>query len=390
MGDRNQIDIIGRTKLWFLLSGIVIGIGIIFMIINIASPELNYGHRYPLKLGIDFTGGNVYRLVYSPDFDTDIADKVALQADIHQRVDSMTRTIPLVQAGRNDTGNLVIQIRTDETVQETGKEDELKASVLSAVRDQIPDAEVIDESQDYVGPVIGRELAYRGIMGLVIGAILILGYVSLRMSFDFAVCAIAALVHDVLVVCGIFAIIRAEIDSSFVAAILTVVGYSINDTIVIFDRVRENTGLKKGMPFPEMVNFSLVQTLPRSINTSVTTLFPLIALLFFGGPTIKNFILALSVGVITGTYSSIFNASPILVAWRLSKKRKSLAAKELSFAGATAGGGAVKRVKSAPVTTAPDVDKSLEDLEAEESAEDLRSLYGRGKGPVRKKKKRKR
>jgi preprotein translocase subunit SecF len=211
----------------------------------------------------------------------------------------------------------------------------------------------------------------------------------MRMSFDFAVCAIAALFHDVLVLCGIFAIIQVEIDSSFVAAILTVVGYSINDTIVIFDRVRENIGLKKGMSFDKVVNFSLVQTLPRSVNTSVTTLFPLLSLIFFGGPTIKHFALALLVGVISGTYSSIFNASPILVTWRQSKRMKALAAKEMAH-GAPA-------VPSAPVKQEPrevlddsEPEESLEALEASESEPETKPSYGAGKSKAKKKKKRKR
>ncbi len=391
MENPRRIDIIGKSKIWFTISGLVIGIGIIFMIINILSPQLNYGHSYPLKLGIDFTGGNIYRLVYNVDFNTEVTDKAVLQANIHSLVDKMTRTVPLVQAGRNEDGNLIIQIRTDETVQENNLETELKADVLSAVQKQKPGAELIDESQDYVGPVIGRELAYRGIMGLIVGSLLILAYVSLRMSFDFAVCAIVALIHDVLVLCSVFAIARIEIDSTFVAAILTVVGYSINDTIVIFDRVRENTGLRKGMPYADMVNLSLVQTLPRSVNTSVTTLFPLITLLLFGGPTIKSFIFALFIGIITGTYSSIFNASPLLVAWRESKKRKSIAAKELAFAGAGAHGSSVATQRAKTVSAATSAEESLEELEADEEEIDTSPGYGAGKtGMKKKKKKRKR
>jgi hypothetical protein len=142
-----------------------------------------------------------------------------------------------------------------------------------------------------------------------------------------------------------------------------------------------------------MVNFSLVQTLPRSINTSLTTLFPLTALLLFGGPTIKNFIFALLIGVITGTYSSICNASPILVAWRESKKRRALAAKELAYAGASASSGTPTPSKPTRPEVEPDVEETLEELEAEEPTEvkpQPKPTFGPGKATKKKKKKRKR
>jgi len=386
MSEKNGIDIIGRSKMWFGLSGIVIGVGIIFMIINIVNPQLNYGHHYPLKLGIDFTGGNIYKLIYDADFDTEITDSDELVAELHSMVDGMAKTIPLVQAGSNEAGKLVIQIRTDETVKE--HERELKASVLEVVGKHKPGVTLLEESQDYVGPVIGRELAYRGLMGLFVGGLLILLYVGLRMSFDYAVCAIAALFHDVLVLCGVFAIIQVEIDSSFVAAILTVVGYSINDTIVIFDRVRENTGLKKALAFDKMVNLSLVQTLPRSINTSITTMFPLLSLILFGGDTIKNFALALLVGVISGTYSSIFNASPLLVAWRRKKKLKSIAAKELAYGTAGAAAGPSRsRMSSTGADIKPE--ESIAGMEAGKQGtgpDTGKPAFGPGKGGAKKKK----
>jgi preprotein translocase subunit SecF len=395
MSYKGRFDIIGTTKVWLTLSCTVIGVGIIFMILNLASPQLNYGHTYPLKLGIDFTGGNVFKLVYSVKY-TDVANIAGLQAEIHKDIDAMTSTIPLVQAGRNETGNLVIQIRTDASVTQSGKDADLKDHVLSIIQKENPGATLTDASEDYVGPVIGRELAYRGIMGLVLGSILILIYVSLRMYFDFAVCAVIALVHDVLVLCGTFAIVRLEIDSSFVAAVLTVVGYSINDTIIIFDRVRENTSLKKGMPFPDMVNLSLNQTMARSINTVLTTLLPLITLLLFGGPTIRNFILALFVGISSGAYSSIFNAAPLLVLWRARKRRKTLAAKELAFS--TVGSSrsmSFKTKKPEPVKMSNDGSGSSSfvadagDEYAGEGASSQKPTYGPGKS-TKKKKKRKR
>ena len=394
MMDRGRYDIIGKTKYWLIMSGTVIGIGIILMIYNTIDPNLNYGRHNPMKLGIDFTGGTVYKYVYDADSDR-ISDKRLLDVDIADYIEGLSRTAPLVQVGKSLEGKLVIQIRTDETIREAGKDKELAANVLSILQKYSPGAAQTEESIDYIGPVIGRELAYRAIWGLIIGTLLILAYTTLRMYFDFGVCVIIALVHDVFVMCGAMALTRLEIDSTFVASVLTVAGYSIEDTIVIFDRVRENLGLKKGMPFPDLVNLSLVQTLARSINTTLTTLLPLIALLAFGGPNIKNFAFSLLVGVTTGAYSSIFIASPILVIWRQKKKTKAIAAKELAFGAASAGGRgmAIRAPKVTAMVKEPTADESLEALEPEQEAEDLsaKETYGPGKGAHKmRKKKRKR
>jgi preprotein translocase subunit SecF len=156
----------------------------------------------------------------------------------------------------------------------------------------------------------------KALQGVFIGLILILIYITVRLSFDFAVFAIVALLHDIIVLVGVYAVFGIEVNSPFVAVILTVVGYSINDTIIIYDRIRENMKVKRHLPFDKMVNQSLLETMARSINTSGTTILAILALLIFGGVSLRTFMLGLGVGIATGTYSSIFIASLLLVTWR--------------------------------------------------------------------------
>ena len=172
------------------------------------------------------------------------------------------------------------------------------------------------ELDDLVGPVIGAELKTKAIYALIIGLGLIVLFVGYRYDFKFAICAIIALFHDVLVMLGAMAMSGMVVNSPFVAALLTVVGYSVNDTIVIFDRIRENTRLRKMDPFDRVVNDSLLQTMARSVNTGLTVLFVLAFLFFMGGPPIHSFAFALLVGITSGAYSSIFNASQVLVSWK--------------------------------------------------------------------------
>jgi len=176
-----------------------------------------------------------------------------------------------------------------------------------------------------VGATIGSELTREAIIALLLSWLMMIAYISYRFEFRFGVAGILSLVHDVLIVLGVFSILRKEIDASFVAALLTIVGYSINDTIVIFDRIRENLKtMKKGETLPEMVDRSIWQTMTRSIYTVLTVLFATGSLYFLGGETTKNFSLALLIGFVSGTYSSIFNASPIWVLWKQRDERKRL------------------------------------------------------------------
>ena len=171
-----------------------------------------------------------------------------------------------------------------------------------------------------IGAVVSADLINQALLLILVGSIGILLWITYRFQdVKFGVTALVALVHDVIVVVGIFAmlgtIFRIEIDALFVTAMLTVIGFSVHDTIVVFDRIRENRARHAGEPFAEIVNHSILQTFARSIMTSFTVVLTLLSLYLFGGEAIRNFVLALLIGIISGTYSSIFNASPLLVVW---------------------------------------------------------------------------
>ena len=194
-------------------------------------------------------------------------------------------------------------IRTPSLTEEQGSQ------IIDSLTAELGKNEVL--RNEHVGPVIGKELALNALYALAIASVLMVIYISFRFELKFGIAAIISLLHDVFITVGVFSLLQIEVDSAFVAAILTIIGYSINDTIVIFDRIRENLRGSRKEDRAALVDRSIMQTLNRSINTVLTTLFPLIALLFFGGATIKAFALALLVGIASGCYSSIFIASPI-------------------------------------------------------------------------------
>jgi preprotein translocase subunit SecF len=306
--EKMKYDIVGNRKYWFTLSILVTFIGLIFMVRNIVTDPT---YHSPLRLGIDFTGGQILQLNFSAE-DTDLS-KLGSNS-IFKIVDDVTDKAPQVQLSQleNET---IVHIRADSSLSDPDKQKLL----LDKMRTEFGNFTI--EDQLSITPVISKELLSLALKGLFIGSILILIYVTIRMSFDFAVFAVIALVHDVLVLCGIFAMLQVEINSYFVAAALTIVGYSINDTIVIYDRIRENSKIYRSYPFDKVVNYSLLQTMARSINTILTTLFAIFAMYFFGGESIKDFMLALIIGITSGGYSSIFNASQLLVSYRKYKAK---------------------------------------------------------------------
>ena len=170
-------------------------------------------------------------------------------------------------------------------------------------------------SKEVVGPQVGKDLRKQGMLSILLALVGIVLYVSVRFEFGFAMGAIVALVHDVLVTVGLFCLFGRELSLPIVAALLTIVGYSVNDTIVVFDRIREDLGLYKGRPYREIANLSINQTLSRTVLTSVTTLLTVVMLLIFGGGAINDFALALFIGILVGTYSSIFVATPVTMFW---------------------------------------------------------------------------
>jgi preprotein translocase subunit SecF len=288
----NKVDILGKRKLWYTISTTVIVIGLLFLMIN------------GLNLGIDFNGGTLMEFSFAENVTSEEVRAVLERIEIAE--DSKIQ-----QSESAGEHGVIIRAKTLES--------EEIVTVDNAIREEFQSAEML--RTEMVGPTIGRELRINALLAMIAASIAIVAYISFRFEFRFAVVSIITLMHDVLITLGIFAILGREVNTPFVAALLTIVGYSINDTIVIFDRIRENMKLMHKVPFIKQANTAVVDTLPRSINTSITTLITILAIYFFGGASIQTFMLALFIGMFAGTYSSIFVASPLLVTWqeRISK-----------------------------------------------------------------------
>ena len=286
-----MFDIVGRRKLYFLLSGV--------MLLGAVTSLLVFG----LNLGIDFTSGSLLRIdLGAPSVITAVSE--ALSA--------------------SGFGNAIVQAAGENTVLIRTEPIDVAARTLieDALRTRYPAAQTL--SFNTVGPVIGAELTRNALLATVVASGAILVYLTwsfrnVEWSVRYGIAAVATLVHDSLILIGVFAFLGKvagiEIDSMFVTAVLTGVGFSVHDTIVVFDRIRENRRRHRDSNFEDVVNYSLNQTLDRSLNTSLTAVFVLAALLTLGGETIREFALALLIGVVVGTYSSIFIASCLLVEW---------------------------------------------------------------------------
>ena len=277
--------IIEKKRIWFGISLTIIALGLVFMLMR--------GFNW----GIDFTGG------------------IMLHFDIHQ-------TYELAEA-RDVLGKLDIKEFEAKKAGDTGQEliirtvdlsKEMQTEILDTLKQKWPETELV--RAEAIDAIIGKELQRQAVIALIIANIGMLIYITFRFEFKSAVAAVLALVHDVLIVLSFYAIFNVPVDSTFIAVILTIVGYSINDTIVIFDRIRENLKNMRKTSFDEIANLSISQTVSRSVNTSVTTLLTITALFLLGGETIKDFTLALIVGISAGTYSSIFIASPLWSVFR--------------------------------------------------------------------------
>lgn len=283
----NKVDILGKRKIWYTISLTVIAIGLLFLLIN------------GLNLGIDFNGGTLMEFSFENNVSTEEIRGVLERIEIAE--DSKIQ-----QSESAGEHGIIIRAKTLESEDIT--------AVENAISEEFETAEML--RTEMVGPTIGRELRINALLAMIAASIAIVAYISFRFEFRFAAVSIITLMHDVLITIGVFAILGREVNTPFVAALLTIVGYSINDTIVIFDRIRENMKLLHKVPFIEQANSAVVDTLPRSINTSVTTLIAILAIYFFGGASIQTFMLALFIGMFAGTYSSIFVASPLLVTWQ--------------------------------------------------------------------------
>jgi preprotein translocase subunit SecF len=266
-----------------------------------------------LPLGIDFTGGSLLEVQFASGQPPAIADVSALYNQMSTA--QMDISNPVVQPIGTDS----LSIRSKEI------NDALKAQIVTTLQDKFGGGKaVIITNFTQVSAVIGQEVAIRAAEAVALASFAILIYITIAFrkvpnSFRFGTAAIIATIHDILVTVGMEAILGHflgwQADSLFLTALLTIIGFSVHDDIVVFDRIRENSNLYRRVDFTTIVNHSIVQTLDRSINTQLTVMFTLLALALFGGTSIRHFVVILLIGVFSGTYSSIFNASPVLVVW---------------------------------------------------------------------------
>jgi len=292
-----MFDFVGNRRYWFIFSGLLLLLAVVAFAYN-GTVKKNV-----MNFGIDFTGGTLISLRFpSGVSENDVRDVLAkynLEKSVIQR-----------------SGHKDIYIRTEELKRN------VRVGIVDDLRKEHGDVELLEA--DTIGPVIGRELRTQAFWALLLASLGIIIYVSFRFEFKYAVAALIALYHDAIITTGIIALLWRNIETPFIAAILTIMGYSINDTIVIFDRIRENIkkhgGKKK--KFSEIINISISETLARSINTVLTTMIVVLCVLFFGGETLKDFALVLLIGFAIGAYSSIFLASPIIAAWESKGSKK--------------------------------------------------------------------
>lgn len=287
-----KFDIAGHRKIWFLISLLVIIPGIICMCVR------------GFNFGIDFTGGTIMDL----RFEQPVTLQEVRSSLARYDLDGSTIQFAGAEAGIDASEN--VMIRTIDLEENQRKE------VMASLTQDVGPYTVLREEK--VGATIGGELITNAVLALVISWALIILYVAYRFEWRFGVSAVLALIHDIIIVMAVFSFTQRQIDSSFIAALLTIVGYSINDTIVIFDRIRENLKLhfRRGGDVNELVNRSIYQTLTRSLYTVFTVLFTTFALYWFGGETTKDFAFALLIGFAVGCYSSIFIASQLWIELR--------------------------------------------------------------------------
>jgi preprotein translocase subunit SecF len=297
------MNIIKNRYLYFWISLLVIIPGIVFMVVNLVQKGA------PIPLGIDFTGGSLLEVKFDK---LPSADAIkALYADFNTPADPIKD--PVVQPLGSDSYSIRSKKMQDET----------KAKLVAEMEKRFG-TKVTVQNFTNVSASVGAEVTSTAGLAVLAAALAILVYIwfafrSLPHAFRYGTAAILAMLHDVLVVLGVEAMLGFflgwQADSLFLTALLTVIGFSVHDTIVVFDRIRENLSAYRRVEFETVINHSVVQTLDRSINTQLTVMFTLSALALFGGDSIRHFVIILLVGVFSGTYSSIFNASPILVVW---------------------------------------------------------------------------
>lgn len=301
-----MLDLVGKRYLWFAISLLLIVPGLIFLVMPGGG----------LRSGIDFSGGTLWEFVI-PNRTEPVSSQQFVSVFRELELEISERDVQV--SPPNAQQQAIVSVRT----QEVPTEDPKRQQVTDAVTAQFPGATLAQFAT--VGATVSRESTQQAVLAVLAASLAILAYLTFAFrkaphALRYGVCAVVAMLHDVLVVIGMAAVlgyfIGLEVDALFLTALLTVISFSVHDTIVVFDRVRENLLHRRtGQRFEEVVNLSIVQTLTRSITTQLTTLLTLLALLMFGGQSIRNFVLILMIGLLSGTYSSIFNAAQLLVVW---------------------------------------------------------------------------
>ena len=287
-----NIDFMGIKKYTFAFSGVLMLVGVLGVV------QIYRGHA---NLGIDLAGGTSIQMRFQKPVPMDEVRQLLTGAG---HAEASLQGVP----GENI---LIVKVGAK------GKEEKMVSEqVVTLLRQKFADNPITVESVAEIGPAIGKKLRSDAVLALAVSALAIIGYLAWRFEFKFGVAAAIATYHDVLALVGIFYLLGREIDLLFITALLTIGGYSLTDTVVVFDRIRENIRFRKRGTLSETINLSVNEVLSRTVVTSMTVFITCVALLFFGGIVLRDFALALTIGVIIGTYSSIFVASPIIALWR--------------------------------------------------------------------------
>ncbi|MEM6611854.1 MAG: protein translocase subunit SecF [Cyanobacteria bacterium P01_C01_bin.72] len=306
-----KFSITQKRGLWWAISGIAIIASLATMIFSFTSLGA------PIRAGIDFVGGTRIQIAR----DCSVASNCAEPIDTAQ-----VREVLDTQGLGGSTIQLLGDSQQTLSIRTENLDGDRRSELLSSLSESIGAFDSKTVQIDSVGPTIGEELFVSGILALLVAFFGIIAYLSIRFQFDYALFAIAALFHDVFITAGIFSLlgltIALEADSLFLVSLLTIIGFSVNDTVVIYDRIRENIVANPERSINEVVDNAVNQTLGRSINTTLTTLLPLLGIFLFGGQTLKFFALALIVGFVLGAYSSIFIASTLLAWWRNNQSKQ--------------------------------------------------------------------
>lgn len=310
------LNIVKNKIIYLCLSALLLLPGIIAMVYSMVT----YPTHTPVKVGIDYTGGTT--LQYGVK-ENNVSTHLAVLREKLEEGGVETPYLQIINVNKEKTNSdfsTIVSIRTkfiEEGSDTTNK-------ITQIMNDEFSSPELVQVSS--VGATLGSELFKKSLIALSLAALGIICYLTVRFQFDYALAAILGLAHDVIFILGVFSILGifcdVQVDSLFITALLTVMGFSVHDTIVVFDRVRENLKYySKKMDFAEILNFSINQTLTRSINTSLTTLITLLALYFFGGVTTRDFVLAMILGIVIGTYSSIFFCASLIDIWKEGREK---------------------------------------------------------------------